>query len=95
MTASIDTDPAGVDDPSVGAPNDRVAFANDARSGVIMQTIAVCGLVVAVVAGVVGWRFLTTLDRNLEQSLIIGEDAAATLVDTIDVAEQVITDLDA
>lgn len=72
----------------------RAVLVPDRRAGTVMQTIAVVGLVVALVGSIVAWRFLTTLDRNLDQSLVIGEDAAATLVDTIDVADQVITDLD-
>lgn len=95
MTATEDAGRSTTDDGNVGSPDDRVVLATDPRAGAIMQTIAVVGLVIASVAGIVGWRFLTTLDRNLEQSLVIGEDAAATLVDTIDVADQVITDLDA
>lgn len=99
MTTSYGTgtDP-GIDtvgDDGSSAAGRHGGFVADRRAGTIMQVIAVVGLVVALVAGVVGWQFLTTLDRNLEQSLVIGEDAAATLVDTIDVADQVITDLDA
>lgn len=83
------------DGPTVGSPPDRrPVLVPDRRAGAAMQAIAVIGLVVALVGSVVAWRFLTTLDRNLEQSLVIGEDAAATLVDTIDVADRVIVDLD-
>ena len=66
----------------------------DHRAGAIMQTIAVIGVVVAAFAAVVAWTFVGDLDRNLDQSLAIGEDAAATLSETIDVAEDVIESLD-
>ncbi|MAT06599.1 MAG: hypothetical protein CL424_16290 [Acidimicrobiaceae bacterium] len=84
-----------VDDSDASSRDERAVLTVDPRAGTAMQAIAVLGVVVTVVAAVVGWRFLTSLDRNLEQSLVIGEDAAATLVDTIDVADEVITDLDA
>jgi hypothetical protein len=67
----------------------------DRRAGAIMQTIAVLGVLVALVVTTVVWRFLGDLDRNLEQSLLIGEDAASSLVDTIDVADEVVANLDA
>ena len=82
------------DTPPTGPASTRPALVPDRRAGAAMQTIAAIGLVVAIIGSVVAWQFLTTLDRNLDQSLVIGEDAAATLVDTIDVADQVITDLD-
>lgn len=66
----------------------------DRRAGAIMRAIAVAGVVVAVVVSVVGWRFINDLDRDLEQSLTIGEDASATLSETIDVADDLITALD-
>jgi ABC-type transporter Mla subunit MlaD len=77
------------------APMDGLVRAGDARAGAIMQVIAVVGVVVAIVGGAVGWVFLSDLDRNLDQSLAIGADAASALSDTIDVADQVVTDLDA
>lgn len=89
MTAA----PSDIDRP-VDTVEPRAVFVPDRRAGTVLQTIAVIGVVVALVGSVVAWRFLTTLDRNLDQSLVIGEDAAATLVDTIDVADEVITDLD-
>jgi methyl-accepting chemotaxis protein len=67
---------------------------NDDRAGAIMRAIAVTGILVSVVVGVVAWQFLGDLDRDLDQSLAIGEDAAATLTQTIDVADDVITSLD-
>jgi methyl-accepting chemotaxis protein len=77
------------------APVDAAVLTIDPRAGAIMQTVAVLGVVVALVVTAVVWRFLGDLDRNLEQSLLIGEDAASSLVDTIDVADQVVADLDA
>jgi hypothetical protein len=74
---------------------DGAAFSIDRRAGAIMQTIAVMGVVVAVVATTVVWQFLGDLDRNLERSLVIGEDAASSLVDTIDVADDVVANLEA
>jgi ABC-type transporter Mla subunit MlaD len=59
-----------------------------------MRALALFGLVTAVVVPVVAWRFLVDLDRDLDQSLAIGEDAAATLSETIDVAADVIAALD-
>lgn len=67
----------------------------DGRPGAFMQAIAVAGVVVSIIAGIVGWTFLSDLDRNIDQSLAIGADAAAALGDTIDVADQVVADLDA
>ncbi|MCB0966569.1 MAG: hypothetical protein KDB37_07005 [Ilumatobacter sp.] len=85
---SIDAEPT---EPGAARP----LLGYDRRASIAFRAIAVFGVVVALVGSVVGWRFLTTLDRDLEQSLTIGEDAAATLVDTIDVADEVIGDLDA
>lgn len=59
-----------------------------------MQTIAVFGVVVAVVAGIVTWNFLGDLERNVDRSLVIGADAAVTLSETIDVADALIATLD-
>lgn len=66
----------------------------DRRAGAIMQTVAVFGVAVAAFVSVVAWRFVGDLDRNIDQSLAIGEDAAATLSETIDVADDVIESLD-
>ena len=66
----------------------------DVRAGRVMRAIAVGGLATAVFALVIGWQFLTDLDRNLDRSLVIGEDAAATLTETIDVATEVVVALD-
>lgn len=67
---------------------------SDRRAATVMRTIAVIGLVTSVVMAVVGWRFLSDLERNLDRSLVIGEDAATTLTETIDVASEVIAALD-
>jgi hypothetical protein len=82
-------------DADADASGGPAVFRVDRSAGAIMQAIAVAGVVVAVVATAVVWQFLGDLDRNLEQSLVIGEDAASALVDTIDVADQVVADLDA
>ena len=87
--APADTEPGAVEPGVVG----DTALA-DRRAGAVMRAIAVVGVVVALLATVVVWRFLTDLDTNLDQSLVIGEEAAATLVDTIDVADEVVTNLD-
>lgn len=71
------------------------ASARDARrAGRAFRAIAVTGVCVSLFATVVGWQFLSDLDRNLDSSLTIGEDAAAVLGDTIDVADEVVADLD-
>lgn len=88
-TAAVEsTEPTTASVTAMPAPGDR-------RAGTVMQLIAVIGVVVSITAGIVGWTFLTDLDRNLDQSLAIGADAAAALGDTIDVADQVVVDLDA
>lgn len=93
MTSTTDDDTTGESHVDPVSRREPLA-APDPRAATVMQIIAVVGLMVAIVGSVVAWRFLTTLDRNLDQSLVIGEDAASTLVDTIDVADQVIVDLD-
>jgi hypothetical protein len=70
-------------------PGDR-----DRRVGVWMRAIAVFGVVVSVVVSASLWQFLGDLDRNLNQSLVIGEDAATTLRETIDVADEIVASLD-
>lgn len=85
--SAVDSDDLDATDPAVDRP--------DQRAGKIMQLIAAVGVVVAVVSGAVGWVFLSDLDRNLDQTLVIGADAASALSDTIEVADQVVDDLDA
>jgi methyl-accepting chemotaxis protein len=87
--------PTTPDDVSIPAADAPAAFTIDRRAGGYMQAIAVAGVVVAIVGTAVAWRFLGDLDRNLDRSLVIGEDAAASLVDTIDVADEVVANLDA
>lgn len=72
----------------------RGAVDRDRTVGRAMQAVAVFGVVTALVLGVVAWRFLTDLDRTLDRSLAIGEDAAATLGETIDVADELLVALD-
>jgi uncharacterized protein YoxC len=58
-----------------------------------MQLLAVFGVIVAIVGGMVGWRFLGDLGRNADRSLRIGEDAATALRRTIDVADRTVVAL--
>ncbi len=78
MTALVDTAPPWADE----------------RAGTVMRAIAVFGLIVAVLAPIGAWRFLNVLERDLDRSLAIGEEAAATLTETIDVADDVVAALD-
>ena len=64
------------------------------RTRTVLRSIAVLGLVVAVVGTVIVWQFLGDLEHNTERSLLIGEEAATTLVDTVDVADEVVQGLD-
>jgi len=64
------------------------------RTRDVLRTIAVLGVVVAVAGTVIVWQFLGDLERNTDRSLLIGEDAATTLVDTVDVADEVVAGLD-
>jgi hypothetical protein len=64
------------------------------RTRTVLRSIAVLGVVVAVVGTVIVWQFLGDLERNTERSLLIGEEAATTLVDTVDVADEVVAGLD-
>ena len=67
----------------------------DATAAGWFRSIAVFGVVTALVLGVTGWSFLTNLDENLDQSLQIGEAASVSVIETIDVAERLIESLDA
>src|SRR5262245_3520642 len=60
----------------------------------ILRSIAVAGVLVAIIGTVVIWVFLGDLEQTSDRSLLIGEQAAATLEDTIDVAEQVLDAVD-
>lgn len=64
------------------------------RTPTIFRAIAVFGVVVGLVLGVTAWIFLRDLDENLDQSLAIGEAASGSVLETIDVAEQLIASLD-
>jgi hypothetical protein len=66
----------------------------DQAAGRIMRAIAVGGVVVSVVLSLVAWQFLGDLERNVDQSLRIGEEAADTLSETIDLAAEVIAAVD-
>ncbi len=68
--------------------------ASTRRVGRAMQTIALFGVAVAVVAGIVTWNFLGDLETNVDRSLVIGADVAVTLSETIDVADALIVTLD-
>ena len=68
--------------------------ASDRRAATAMRAIAVFGVVTTLVMAVVVWRVIDDLDRNLDRSLAIGEDAAATLTETIDVADDLVLALD-
>jgi hypothetical protein len=85
--------------PDTAVPDDRThdgvdPFVRDARAGGVMRVIAVFGVVVAVVAGVIAWRALGAVEGSVDESLTVGEDAAATLRETIDVADDVIVILE-
>jgi hypothetical protein len=88
----LDLDPDDASHPAAGA---MFALPPDAgRTGQIMQTIAVAGVVVTLIASVVVWVFVGDLQRNVDRSLTIGEEAATTLVETIDVADRLLVTLD-
>ncbi|MFP5488562.1 MAG: hypothetical protein ACLGHQ_09690 [Acidimicrobiia bacterium] len=102
MSTSSTATPAATErsaDRPTGRPEASAAWRpgsspSDRRAGLIMQGVAAFGVVVTLVLAVVAWRFLGELDRNLDRSLAIGEDAAATLTETIDIADEVVVALD-
>ena len=65
-----------------------------ARAPAILRSIAVAGVLVAIIGTVVIWVFLSDLEDTTQRSLLIGEQATVTLEDTIDVAEQVLAAVD-
>lgn len=65
------------------------------RRAEALRLVAVLGIAVAIFVAVAAWRFIGDLERDLDQSLTIGEEAATTLTETIDVAEDVVVALDA
>lgn len=84
-----------VDEPSDALTPARLRSPeSDAIVGRRFRAVAIFGIVVAVGVGIGAWTFLADLDRNLTRSLTIGEDAAESLGDTIDVADRVVADLD-
>ncbi len=64
------------------------------RTGRVLQFLAIGGVAVAVTLTIVAWDVLGDLERNVDRSLRIGEDAAATLGETIDLAASVIAAVD-
>lgn len=73
----------------------RVAVVIDPSAGRVMRSIAIAGVIVSAVLSLVAWQFLGDLERNVDQSLRIGEEAADTLSETIDLADEVIAAVDA
>lgn len=76
------------------AGSDERRIVGDRRAARILRSIATLGVVTSLVVAVVSWQFLSDLGRNLDRSLTIGEDAASTLTETIDVAGEVVDALD-
>jgi hypothetical protein len=64
------------------------------RAPTALRSIAVAGVLVAIIGTIVIWVFLSDLEDTTDRSLLIGEQAAVTLEDTIDVAEQVLDAVD-
>jgi ABC-type transporter Mla subunit MlaD len=64
------------------------------RAPTILRSIAVAGVLVAIIGTIVIWVFLSDLEETTDRSLLIGEQAAVTLEDTIDVAGQVLDAVD-
>lgn len=84
----------GAVDDAVVAPAPTVVVAIGERTGSVLRATAIGGVVVSLVLTVVAWNFLGDLERNVDQSLRIGEEAADTLVETIDLAGAVIAAVD-
>lgn len=72
-----------------------VASVSAATAATVFRAIAVFGVVAGLVLGATAWVFLSDLDENLDRSLAIGESASGSVIETIDVAEQLIEALDA
>lgn len=64
------------------------------RAPDVLRGLAIAGVVVGLALGVIGWIFLGELDRTLDESLAIGESASVTLIETIEVADQLVVSLD-
>src|SRR4029079_374377 len=65
------------------------------RAPTILRSIAVGGVLIAIIGTVVIWVFLSDLQDTTDRSLLMGEQATVTLNETIDVADQVLTAVDA
>lgn len=92
--SAVDTSVEPLVEPVVGVDQAPVIVAIDRRTGTAFRVIAVAGVVVSIVLSIVAWDFLGDLERNVDQSLRIGEDAAETLGETIDLAAAVIAAVD-
>ena len=64
------------------------------RAPRVLRTIAVIGVVVAIIGTIVIWTFLGNLEETTDRSLLIGEQVTVTLTETIDVADQVLAAID-
>lgn len=64
------------------------------RAPTILRSIAVAGVLIAIIGTVVIWLFLSDLQDTTDRSLLMGEQATVTLNETIDVAEQVLSAVD-
>ena len=64
------------------------------RAPTVLRSIAVLGVIIAIVGTIVIWIFLSDLEDTTDRSLLIGEQATATLEETIDIADQVLTAVD-
>lgn len=64
------------------------------RAPAILRSIAVAGVLVAIIGTVVIWLFLGDLEDTTDRSLLIGEQATVALNETIDIAEQVLDAVD-
>ena len=64
------------------------------RAPTILRSIAVAGVLIAIIGTVVIWLFLSDLQDTTNRSLLMGEQATVTLNETIDVADQVLTAVD-
>lgn len=64
------------------------------RAPTVLRSIAVAGVIVAIVGTIVIWVFLSDLEDTTDRSLLIGEQATVTLEETIDIADRVLTAVD-
>ncbi len=60
----------------------------------VLRGIAAIGVVVALIGTIVIWMFLGDLEETTDRSLLIGEQAAVALPETIDIADQVLDAVD-